>query len=123
MKLGKSSTFFAPTEPAPQKSSWSKPLSLRASPVTIALLKSATHSHTKPCRSQTPHKFGRPSPPAAKTCGAGAEYHFSISRLNSRSSSPSAREGLAPAANSHSATVGKRLLFHCAYAFAANQET
>src|SRR6266568_2248226 len=70
-----------------------------------------------------PQKFVGLRPTAGSFAGAGVEYHASTWRLNSASFSPSGRVGLADAAYSHSATVGRRLPCHCAQAFAANHDT
>src|SRR6266487_2184249 len=123
MKAGKLPVSFTPCDPPPQNKSRSSPVSPRGSPVTIAVLKSATHSQTSPCRSWTPQKFARPEPTGASCVDVGVEYHSSTWCLNSASFSPSGRVGLADAAYSHSATVGKRLPFHWAKALAANHDT
>src|SRR5690348_11336633 len=69
-----------------------------------------------------PQTLGRP-PPTGGSVAVGVEYHSRIWRVNSVSFPASGRVGLAEAAYSHSATVGSRFPFHCAYALAANQET
>src|ERR1043165_5612825 len=123
MNAGKLLRSFAPSDPAPQNNWRSSPVSPRASPVTIAVLKSATHSQTNPCRSCTPWKLAGQVPTGGRVRGAGVENQASTWALNSGSFPPSGRVGLAAAAYSHSAGVGSRFPFHAAQALAANHET
>src|SRR5689334_2005969 len=70
-----------------------------------------------------PQKFLNMEPTGGRTFHPGWLYQRRIRRLCSVSALPSAWFGLARAADSHSARVGKRLLRHLLYAVAANQET